>query len=112
MARRSYTSAFKVNIVLEVLREAKTLEEIASENNLNPNMVRAWKKEFIEKAAGVFDKDDKQERELKRKEAILEKKNTKMLKTIGQLTIERDFLQDCFRECGYPIPTLDSPGKD
>ena len=27
-----------------------------------------------------------------------------MLKTIGQLTLERDFLQDCFRQQGHPVP--------
>ena len=30
------------------------------------------------------------------------------LKTIGKLTVERDFLQDCFRAVGKPIPELDS----
>ena len=30
-----------------------------------------------------------------------------MLKSIGQLTIERDFLQDCFRRSGRPVPELD-----
>ena len=30
-----------------------------------------------------------------------------MLKTIGQLTLERDFLQDCFRRTGTAIPEFD-----
>ena len=30
-----------------------------------------------------------------------------MLKTIGQLTLERDFLCDCFRLSGEPIPEFD-----
>ena len=30
-----------------------------------------------------------------------------MLKTIGQLTLERDFLQDCFRLTGQAVPELD-----
>lgn len=30
-----------------------------------------------------------------------------MLKTIGQLTIKRDYLQWCFREVGLPVPELD-----
>ena len=37
----------------------------------------------------------------------LEKEKTKMLKKIGQLTLERDFLQDCFRACDLPIPEYD-----
>lgn len=34
----------------------------------------------------------------------LKKETDQMLKTIGQLTLERDFLQDCFRECGLLVP--------
>ena len=97
MPRSTYTAAFKTKIVLEVLREEKELGEIAAEHNLNPNMVRNWKREFLENAETVFENPKKLEREAKRKEAALEKKNTQMLKTIGQLTLERDFLQDCFR---------------
>ena len=44
----------------------------------------------------------------RRKEEALKKEKETMLKTIGQLTIERDFLQDCFRRSGYPVPELDS----
>ena len=45
----------------------------------------------------------------RRKEERLQKETDKMLKTIGQLTLERDFLQDCFRQCGLPIP---KPGEE
>ena len=37
-------------------------------------------------------------------EESLEKKQRQMLSTIGQLTLERDFLQDAFRRTGRPIP--------
>lgn len=106
MARKTYTPEFKVKIVLDVLKEERTVEEIASEHDLNPNMVRSWRKEFLSNASNVFQPSRKAEREAKRKEAALEKQTNKMLKTIGQLTLERDFLQDCFRKSGYPIPTL------
>ena len=106
MARSNYTSAFKTKIVLEILREERELGEIAAEHNLNPNMVRNWKREFLDNAESVFENPKKLEREAKRKEKVLEKQNTQMLKTIGQLTLERDFLQDCFRRTGRPIPKL------
>lgn len=38
---------------------------------------------------------------------VLSGERDKMLKTIGQLTIERNFLQDCFRAVGQPIPEFD-----
>lgn len=36
----------------------------------------------------------------------LEEERTAMLKTIVQLTLERDFFQDCFRRAGAPVPDL------
>ena len=110
MAYKHYTPDFKAKIVLQVLQGEKELGEIASENSLNPNMVRNWKTEFLSKASSIFENKDKAEKEAKRKEEVLEKKNQQMLKTIGQLTLERDFLQDCFRQQGHPVPRLDPEG--
>ena len=108
MPRSTYTAAFKTKIVLEVLREERELGEIAAEHGLSPNMVRNWKREFLANAESVFENPKKQEKQARRKEAALEKKNNQMLRTIGQLTLERDFLQDCFRRTGQEIPRLDS----
>lgn len=108
MARGKYTSEFKARIVLQVLQGEQELNAIASENNLNPNMIRNWQREFLEGASSVFENPRKAERELKRKEAAAERERNKMLKTIGQLTLERDFLQGCFRRSGLPIPELNS----
>ena len=108
MSRGKYTPEFKAKIVLEVIRGERELGAIAAENSLNPNMVRNWKSEFLENASSIFEEHGKSEREAKRKEAAAEKERDKMLKTIGKLTVERDFLQDCFRAVGKPIPELDS----
>ena len=107
MSRGKYTPTFKAKIVLEILQGEQELEAIAAENNLNPNMVHNWKAEFLEHASGIFDEHSKAEREAKRKEAAAAKERDKMLKTIGQLTVERNFLQDCFRAVGKPIPEVD-----
>lgn len=108
MSRGKYSAEFKAKIVLEVLQGEKELGEIAAENNVSPNMVRNWKSEFLSKAATVFEDPNKAEREARKKEVAAEKKCDKMLKKIGQLTVERDFLQDCFRAVGKPVPELDS----
>lgn len=94
MNRTNYSPEFKAKIVLELLREEKELNTIAAENNINPNQLRNWKAEFVEKASRVFD-ESKREKEIDRKEKALEVRESQMLKTIGQLTIERDFLQRC-----------------
>ena len=108
MAKKTYTPSFKAKVVLEVLQEESELNAIATKYDLNPNMIRTWKKEFLEKAPSIFEGSSKAEKEA---EEALEKKSNQMLKTIGQLTIERDFLQDCFRTVGLPVPELDTTKK-
>jgi len=73
-------------------------------------MIRNWRKEFLENASRVFNQSGL-EKEAKQKEESPEKDRDKMLKTIGQLILERDFLQDCFRKTGIPIPQSDQSGK-
>ena len=107
MAHRQYTAQYKTKIVLEVLQGEKELGEIAAENNLNPNMVRNWKREFLDNASAAFEDPRKAEKEAKKKEDAQRKEVARMLKTIGQLTLERDFLQDCFRRTGRAIPEFD-----
>lgn len=109
MGRTKYTAEFKAKIVLQVLQGEQELGEISAENNLNPNMVRNWKKEFLANAANVFEDPKKAEKEARREEECLKKQNDRMLKTIGQLTLERDFFQGCFRRTGQAIPEF---GKD
>lgn len=92
MKKRIYTSEFKAQVVLEVLREEKTLSEIASEKELHPNQIRNWKREFLEKASSVFE-DSKEKKEAARREKEAAEEKAAMLKTIGQLTLERDFLK-------------------
>ena len=104
MKRKRYTPEYKAKIVLQVLQGERELGEIASENSSNPNMIRNWKAEFISKASTVFEDEKKETQEMKRKEETLEKKNAQMLRTIGQLTLERDYLQECFRRTGQSIP--------
>ena len=90
--RRSFTSEFKVKLVLELLREERTLGEIASENEINPNQLATWRREFIEKAPVIFD-EPKTVKARQKAEAAAVAEKDRLLKTIGQLTMERDFLQ-------------------
>ena len=107
MAYKTYTSEFKAKVVLEVLKGGKSLGEIAADYNLNPNMVRNWKSEFEKNASMVFESPKQAEKEARKKEESLKKDAELMLKKIGQLTMERDFLQDCFRKTGHPVPGID-----
>ncbi len=49
----------------------------------------------------------KASRQTKKREESQRKEVTRMLKTIGQLTLESDFLQDCFSRTGREDPEFD-----
>ena len=59
---RSFTAGAMMYAVVEEL-----IPEISAENNLNPNMVRNWKREFLDNAESVFTHPSKSEKESKRK---------------------------------------------
>ena len=89
--RRNFSSKFKTDLVLEVFKGEKDLNTIAVENNIQPNLLRNWKKEFLEKAAAVF--DDTREENLKEKLAEERKERAAYAKKVGQLTMQVDWLK-------------------
>lgn len=91
MKKRKFTADFKAKLVLEVLQGERELGKIAAEHQINPNQLRTWKAAFLEKAPMVFE-EDKTAKEIARKEQEAQEEKSAMLKTIGQLTMERDFL--------------------
>ena len=89
--RRNFTSEFKAKLVLEVLKGEKELNVIATENDIQPNLLRNWKKEFLDKASLVF--DDSREDNLKEKLAAERKEKAQYAKKVGQLTMQVDWLK-------------------
>ena len=62
--RNTYSPEYKSKIVIEILEGEKTISEIAAREELNENMLKNWKKEFIENASRAFStaKDEKEAR--------------------------------------------------
>ena len=87
--RRNFTAAFKAKVVLETIKGAKTLAELAAKFDVHPNQISSWKSEFLENATKVFDgnKDDKDE--IKH----LTDKQDELHKRIGQQAMEIEFLK-------------------
>ena len=77
--------------MIELLKGEKDLNTIASENNIQPNLLRNWKKEFLDKASVVF--DDTREDNLKEKLALERKEKAEYAKKVGQLTMQVDWLK-------------------
>ena len=89
--KRTFSPEFKAKLVLEVLKGEKELNVIATENDIQPNLLRNWKKEFLDKASVVF--DDSREENLKEKLASERKEKDQYAKKVGQLTMQVDWLK-------------------
>ena len=89
--RRNLSAKFKSELVIELLKGEKDLNTIATENNIQPNLLRNWKKEFLDKTSVVF--DDTREDNLKEKLALERKEKAEYAKKVGQLTMQVDWLK-------------------
>lgn len=89
--RRNFSAKFKSDLVIELLRGEKDLNTLAAENNIQPNLLRNWKKEFLDNASVVF--YDKREENLKEKLTEERKEKAEYAKKVGQLTMQVDWLK-------------------
>ena len=89
--RKVYPAEFKAKLVLEVLEGEKTLNEIASKNEILPKNLQNWKKQFIENMGLAFDKSALV-KEYKEEIATLKIDKDLLAKKVGNLVIEKDFL--------------------
>ena len=78
-------------MVLEALKERSSVAEMAQKYDLAPQQINFWKREFLAKVEDVFESKGKT-----KKEAADEEKD-QLLKVIGQLKVENDFLNNALR---------------
>jgi len=90
--RKTYSADFKAKLVLEVLEGEKTINEIASAYEIIPNNLKNWKKQFLENMSLAFDKSSVV-KEYKEEIETLQKDKDELAKKVGNLTIEKDFLE-------------------
>ena len=72
-------------------RGEKELNVLAVENDIQPNLLRNWKKEFLANASLAF--DNKREDNLREKLAEERKEKAEYAKKVGQLTMQVDWLK-------------------
>nr|WP_156782300.1 IS3 family transposase [Geosporobacter ferrireducens] len=88
--RRQFTPEEKSKIIMELIQGEKTLSEICSTYEIHSNQILRWKKQFLDNMVNAFKgADDKAHKEQQQLEAEKEA----LLKKIGQLTIEVDWLK-------------------
>ena len=87
--RKSYSGTFKLKAVLEILKENKSIPQLASELEVHPNQLLKWKKQALEELA-VFLEDGRRKGG---KEKELQDQIQDLYAEIGELTTKLTWLK-------------------
>ncbi len=87
--RKQHSAEFKARVALETLKGKKTINELATEYGIHPNLVTTWKKQLQEQAASIFQIAGRRESEQKEAEEL----QAILYQQIGQQKVELDWLK-------------------
>lgn len=90
--RRNHGAVFKAKVALEAVKGEQTLVELAQRFQVHPNQITEWKKQLLDRASELFEKNGKP------REPDVKELHAK----IGQLAMENDFLSVALGRIAVP----------
>lgn len=88
--RKQYTSTQKAQIVLEVLKETKTITQIASEHGVHPSQLCRWRDKAVEHLGQPFEEQSNASPD---KSAEQQAETERLYAEIGRLTTQLSWLK-------------------
>lgn len=98
--RRTFSAETKAKVAIEAMKGEKTVNEIAQLYEVHPNQVSQWKAEMLANASAAFDKGRRAAGEADRSA----RKEEKLLRKIGELSMDVEFLKKSCRKLGIELP--------
>lgn len=87
--RKQHSPALKSKVVLEALRETKTLAQIAAEYEVHPTLVTKWKAEAIGSLPSLFQRGTARDEKME----ASERKIAELYQEIGKLTTQLTWIK-------------------
>jgi transposase-like protein len=84
--RKQYSTEFKAKVVKGLLREEKTVGQLAGEYGVHSNLLYRWRDQAVAGLPGLF--SDQAAQELAQKEAAWEQEREALYAEIGRLTTQ------------------------
>src|SRR5258707_8821905 len=85
--RRRFSADFKAKVALDAICEQRTINELASEYGVHPNLIREWKKHLLSELPQVLSSHKAED------QRTLEEERDRLFQQIGQLQYELAWLK-------------------
>ena len=85
--RKTYSNEYKFKVAIEAIRGNMTIAQLVSRFQVAESLIHTWHKQLLDQGCGVFDGNGSS------KESLAPVDVDKLHAKIGQLTLERDFLE-------------------
>ncbi len=86
--RRSFSSEFKAQVVLEILTGAKSVAQAAREYSIKPELLSRWKADFVTNASKLFENGGAGRATDPQAERMAE-----LERLVGRMTLEMEILK-------------------
>lgn len=90
--KKNYSPEFKARIVRELVEGDDSVGVVAARHHLNANMISGWRKQLFDNAELIY-AQDQEIRKAREREDEHQEEVDNLNRIIGQLTVERDYLQ-------------------
>ncbi len=87
--QKHHTATFKAQVVLEMLKEEKTVAQVAAEHQIHPGQLHRWKRQALDNFVHLFTESES----VKQQAQAHDQEVTELYAQIGKLTTQVEWLK-------------------